>query len=383
MDILEEVSYLHETLKKDRRTLHQMPETAFDLDRTAAYIKKRLTELGYVPHDIGDHGIYTTIGEGSPCLLLRSDMDALPLKEESGLDFASTNGNMHACGHDLHMTMMLGACAIFKQFKEIKGTIKILFQPAEEIASGAKAMIEAGILENPHVDAAFGMHIKANQPTGTIEYCPGVMMPSSDFFTVRIKGKSAHGSAPHLGVDPISIAAHTICNLEMLSAREINAAERFTMTFGSLQAGSTGNIIPDEAIMKGSIRCFDPDVRLQVLERFEEIITQSAEMYRAKATIEFPMRALTVLNNKELVNNWTPALEKIAKVNAHCAPLSISEDFSYFMSEVPSLFVLVGAQGDRPPVSLHNSHIIFDEKGMDYGVAAYVAIVLQYLKGTH
>lgn len=383
MNILDEIEQLQETLIQDRRTLHQMPETTFDLDQTTAYIKKRLIEMGYTPHDLGNHGIVTTIGTGSPCLLLRSDMDALPMAEESGLDFAAHNGKMHACGHDLHMTMLLGACAIFKQLKEIKGTIKILFQPAEEIASGAKAMIDAGVLENPHVDAAFGMHIKADQPTGTIAYCPGVMMPSSDFFTVQIHGKSVHGSAPHLGVDPISIAAHTICNLEMLTAREIDAAERFTMTIGSLQAGTTGNIIPDEAVLKGSIRCFDPDVRVKVLERFEEIITDTAQMYRGEALVNFPMRALTVNNNETLAKDWLPALQSIAKVDAHCQPLSISEDFSYFMEHVPSLFVLVGAQGDRPPVSLHNSHIIFDEEGMKTGIAAYVAIAFHYLQGTH
>lgn len=384
MNVYQEAEKLKETLIKDRRYLHQIPEIEFDLDQTALYIKKRLTEMGYTPHDIGDHGVYTLIGEGSPCLLLRADMDALPMKEESGLSFSAQGSYSHSCGHDLHMSMLLGACAIFKKLTHLKGTIKIVFQPAEEIASGAKALIEAGLLENPHVDAAFGMHIKADLPTGEIAYCPGVMMPSSDFFTVRIHGKSAHGSAPHEAIDPISIAAHTIVNLEMLQAREINAAERFTATFGCIQSGTTGNIIPDEAELKGSIRCFDPDVRVEVLERFEEIIKNTAETFRGRAEVLFPMRALTLVNNETLVKEWTPALEKIAKVNSHCQPLSISEDFSYYSMQVPSLFVQVGAQRpDLPPVSLHNTHIVFDEEGMIYGVSAFVAIVLKYFNYSH
>jgi amidohydrolase len=382
VNLLNEIENMKDTLIKDRRTLHQMPEIGFELDQTCAYIKKRLNELGYTPCDIGNHGIYTTIGEGSPCILLRADMDALPINEESGLPFASTNGHAHACGHDLHMTMLLGACALFKKMKKINGTIKILFQPSEENASGAKAMIEAGILENPHVDAAFSMHIKADQKTGTIHYCPDTLMASSDFFKVVIEGKSAHGSAPHEGIDPIAIAAHTIVNLEMIQSREINAKERFTMTFGKVEAGKANNIIPDEALLEGSIRCFDPDVRIEVLERFEGIISATSDMYNAKAHIDYPMRALTVHNNPDMIKLLTPALKEIAEVDDHCKPLSISEDFSYYSEKVPSLFVLVGAQGDHEPISLHNSAIIFDEKGMKTGIAAYTQAVLSYLKGS-
>lgn len=382
MNILDEIDDMKEKLIKDRRTLHQMPEIGFALDQTCAYIKKRLTELGYTPHDIGDHGIYTTIGEGSPCLLLRADMDGLPIEEESGLPFASTNHHAHACGHDLHMTMLLGACALFKKMKKINGTIKILFQPSEENASGAKAMIEAGILENPHVDAAFSMHIKADQKTGTIHYRPGTLMASSDFFKVVIEGKSAHGSAPHEGIDPIAIAAHTIVNLEMISSREINAKERFTMTFGKVEAGKANNVIPDEATLEGSIRCFDPDVRVAVLERFEDIISATCDMYNANSRIDYPMRALTVYNDPKMVDLLTPALKEIAEVDDHCEPLSISEDFSYYSEKVPSLFVLVGAQGDHEPISLHNSAIVFNEAGMKTGISAFVQAALTYLKGS-
>lgn len=382
MNILDEIDDMKEKLIKDRRTLHQMPEIGFALDQTCAYIKKRLTELGYTPHDIGDHGIYTTIGEGSPCLLLRADMDGLPIEEESGLPFASTNHHAHACGHDLHMTMLLGACALFKKMKKINGTIKILFQPSEENASGAKAMIEAGILENPHVDAAFSMHIKADQKTGTIHYRPGTLMASSDFFKVVIEGKSAHGSAPHEGIDPIAIAAHTIVNLEMISSREINAKERFTMTFGKVEAGKANNVIPDEATLEGSIRCFDPDVRVAVLERFEDIISATCDMYNANSRIDYPMRALTVYNDPKMVDLLTPALKEIAEVDDHCEPLSISEDFSYYSEKVPSLFVLVGAQGDNEPISLHNSAIVFNEAGMKTGISAFVQAALTYLKGS-
>lgn len=382
MNILDEIDDMKEKLIKDRRTLHQMPEIGFALDQTCAYIKKRLTELGYTPHDIGDHGIYTTIGEGSPCLLLRADMDGLPIEEESGLPFASTNHHAHACGHDLHMTMLLGACALFKKMKKINGTIKILFQPSEENASGAKAMIEAGILENPHVDAAFSMHIKADQKTGTIHYRPGTLMASSDFFKVVIEGKSAHGSAPHEGIDPIAIAAHTIVNLEMISSREINAKERFTMTFGKVEAGKANNVIPDEATLEGSIRCFDPDVRVAVLERFKDIISATCDMYNANSRIDYPMRALTVYNDPKMVDLLTPALKEIAEVDDHCEPLSISEDFSYYSEKVPSLFVLVGAQGDHEPISLHNSAIVFNEAGMKTGISAFVQAALTYLKGS-
>ena len=224
----------------NRRWLHQRPELGFQLDGTVAFVKEKLRALGYEPADCGDHGVTATVGgrKGGKCVLIRADMDALPMKEESGLPFAADcEGAAHTCGHDTHTAMLLGAARLLKEMEdELPGTVKLMFQPAEELCAGAKSMLEDGVLENPHVDASFGEHIMAMLPCGEGHYSRGTMFASCDLFTITIKGHGGHGSQPQNSIDPIAIGAHLVTALQTINAREIAPDAIAVLTIGCFQA---------------------------------------------------------------------------------------------------------------------------------------------------
>ena len=388
MNILDEIDDMKEKLIKDRRTLHQMPEIGFALDQTCAYIKKRLTELGYTPHDIGDHGIYTTIGEGSPCLLLRADMDGLPIEEESGLPFASTNHHAHACGHDLHMTMLLGACALFKKMKKINGTIKILFQPSEENASGAKAMIEAGILENPHVDAAMGFHVNVgplgpyDYHAGTMNHAVGRIMASADEINIKVKGRSAHGASAYLGINAVAIASNIVTALQQMPIMETKYNDDVIMCIGKIEGGARANIIPDEATITMSFRTFTSEAREYMRKRVPELASGIASAWRAEAETEFVVGVAPVYNNEEMAAEMHEyALDVMDKVQIVPA-VAGSEDFANVCEYVPTFWANIGFgdPSDGYEYSMHNPKMRIDENGLPYGVAAHCHLATEWLR---
>ena len=265
--LLQEAKSYENDLKEMRRYLHQHAETEFDLTETKAYVKKKLTEMGYEPKDCGKAGVVVCAGgkkEGK-VFLIRGDMDALPMREEADVDFPCQNGNMHACGHDMHATMLLGAAKLLKEHEdEICGTVKLMFQPAEEVFQGAKDMIDAGVLKNPEVDAAMMIHVMAGMPfpEGTVILCDGgVSAPAADFFKIKIQGKGCHGSMPNTGVDPIPVAAHIITALQEIQTRELALGEEAVLTIGSIHGGMAPNIIPDTVEMTGSFSTYDEEVR--------------------------------------------------------------------------------------------------------------------------
>ena len=225
MEYLKRAMEIQAEVVANRRYLHQHPELGHNLDNTVRFVKEKLTEMGYAPADCGDHGIVALAGGKKPgkCILIRADMDALPMKEESGLEFSSlTDSAAHTCGHDTHTAMLLGAAKLLKEMEdEIPGTVKLMFQPAEEMCTGADSMLKAGVLENPHVDAAFGIHIFAAVPSGVLVYGPGPMLSSADIFEITVKGKGGHGSMPNDTVDPIMVGAHILTALESINSREI------------------------------------------------------------------------------------------------------------------------------------------------------------------
>ncbi|MDD6188361.1 MAG: amidohydrolase, partial [Clostridiales bacterium] len=225
--LLQEAEQIRDRIVGERRILHQNAETGFDLSNTLSFVKKELTDMGIQPVDCGKAGVTALVGgkKQGKVFLLRADMDALPVREEADVPFASQNGKMHACGHDLHTAMLLGAARLLKVHEdEIEGTVKLMFQPAEELLEGAKDMVEAGVLENPHVDAALMIHVMAGMPfePGTVIVSgPGVSAPAADYFEIRVKGKGCHGSMPHMGIDPLTAAAHMIIALQEIHAREL------------------------------------------------------------------------------------------------------------------------------------------------------------------
>ena len=384
-----------------RRELHRNPETEFNLKHTLPFVRSQLEELGLKPQGCGRAGLTVTIGGKKPgkVFLLRADMDALPMAEETGLPFASENGCMHACGHDLHTAMLLGAAALLKAHEdEICGTVKLMFQAAEEIFEGSKDMIAAGVLEKPHVDAALMIHVMAGMPipTGSVIICDGgVSAPGADIFQIRIQGKGCHGSMPNTGIDPITAAAHIVTGLQAIHARELALSEDAVLTIGSIHGGQAPNIIPDTVELSGSIRCYDEDVRSFLKERLTAISQGIAASFRCTAQVSFGRGCPVLLNNprlsretavyiKELLGPggaFTQA-ELLASSGGKPMKATGSEDFAYISQAVPSIMLSLAAgtpqEGHGYPQ--HHPRVTFSEDILPTGSAVYAWAALRYLE---
>ena len=388
MEYLKRATEINPEVIANRRYLHQHPELAFDLDNTVRFVKEKLTEMGYAPADCGDHGVVALAGGRKPgkCILIRADMDALPMKEESGLEFSSlTDSAAHTCGHDTHTAMLLGAAKLLKEMEdEIPGTVKLMFQPAEEMGTGAENMLKAGVLENPHVDASFGIHIFAAVPAGVLVYGNGPMLSSCDVFEITVKGKGGHGSMPNDTVDPIMVGAHILTALESINSREIAPDSFGVLTVGCFQSGSKFNIIPDTAFMTGTIRTFDSEVRAFIKKRLVELAEGTARAYRAEAVVSFPTQICAVNTDKDvarIVGESVAAAVGAPRVIGNFKPIAGSEDFGYITSEVPSTFFgLGGCPTDYPAYPQHSPNIRFNEDAFPVGVAAYVSGAIGWLK---
>ncbi len=388
MDILKRARELQSEVVADRRYLHQHPELSFDLPETSAYVKKRLREMGYEPQDIGQCGVTALVGGKRPgkCILIRADMDALPMKEESGLPFAAAcDDKAHTCGHDTHTAMLLGAAKILKEMEdEIPGTIKLMFQPSEEFGTGAEALYKAGILENPHVDAAFGVHTIAALPCGQVCYAKGPMFASCDSFNITVTGKGGHGSQPNTAIDPVNIAAHIVVNLNTILAREVAPDDFAVMTVGCIQSGTINNIIPSEALIRGTIRSYDPKVRNFMCQRMQEVAKETAATFRAEARNDWFANVPPVYTDDEtmeILGEGVKAVLGTEWINDKAAPFTGTEDFGFITGILPSGFFLLGAQPEEgEAMPQHNPKIIFNEDAFPNGVTAYVAGALAWLK---
>ena len=395
--ILREAKALQEEIKSHRLWLHTHAETGFDLAETKPYVKSALTEMGYTVQECGKAGLVTTVGKpGGKVLLLRADMDALPIAEEADVDFACKNGRMHACGHDMHTAMLLGAAKILKAHEsELGGTVKLMFQPAEEIFEGSKDMIASGVLENPRPDAALMIHVAAGMPlpAGTVVVsAPGVSAPAADYFTIRVHGKGCHGSAPQNGIDPLTAAAHILIALQEIHARELSASDEAVLTIGTFHAGEAGNVIPDTATMGGTIRTYDEKTRAYLKERMTAIAQSIAEAFRASAEVSFGSGCPTLINDKALSEKVTGYLKDLLGANRAFTTAELnggkpargggSEDFAYVSHEVPSLMLALAA-GEPSKGYVYPQHhpkVKFDESVLSTGAAVFVDCALQYLR---
>lgn len=388
-DILHRAQAMMDTLIADRRHLHGIPEIGHDLPQTTAYVKQRLTEMGYEPKDLGDSGIITLVGgkQGADkTMLLRADMDALPIEEESGLPYAATNGNCHACGHDIHTAMLLGAAKLLKDMEdELEGMVKILFQPAEETFTGAKNMVDAGVLENPKVNAAFGIHTGAHIPLGTFGSNSSYSHASSDSFVINIQGKGAHGAMPHNGVDPINVAAHIHLSLQEILAREVNAQDTLVISVGQLVAGQAMNIIPDTAMMRGTIRAYSAAVRDLAVRRMREIAEHTSKAFNATAKVDIVNSIPSLCQNADMVELMLDLLRSSGLENMQFVEHKTmgSEDFAFYSNTVPSAFLCLGcaAKDEKNRVALHNPRILFDEDSLPIGAAIHAAMAKYWLAG--
>jgi amidohydrolase len=388
-----------------RRHLHQYPELSNREVNTAAFVEKHLRALGLeVKAKVAKTGVVGILKGGlpGPVIGLRADMDALPVTERVDVPFASketaeyngqTVGVMHACGHDSHVAMLMGTAEVLAGMKDkIKGTVVFIFQPAEEgppagEEGGAPVMVREGVMDSPKIDAIFGIHINAQTEIGTIKYKPGAAMASSDWFSIKVKGKQTHGSQPWLGVDPIAVAAQIINGLQMIVSRQSELTKApVVITVGKINGGVRENIIPEEMTMAGTIRTLDPVMQKDVHEKIKRTAEKIAESFGATAEVSIATKTLVTWNDPALVRNMVPSLEKaIGKANVVENEWTTgAEDFSFYGTKAPAFFFFVGGmpKGKDPKTTAahHTPDFYIDDSRLDVGVKAFCNIVFDFVK---
>lgn len=390
-----------------RRDIHQNPELGNREVRTAALVARHLETLGIeVTTNVAVTGVVGVLkgGRPGPVIALRADMDALPVQEINELPFASTtkaiyNGEetyvMHACGHDSHVAILMGVAEILSGMKEeLKGTVKFIFQPAEEGApkgeeGGAELMVKEGVLKNPDVDVIFGLHSIAQIEVGKIAYRPGGMMAGVSDMKITIKGKTSHGAEPWFSVDPIVTAAQIVNNLQTIVSRNLNVTQNAAVvTIGAIQGGNRSNIIPGQVEMLGTVRTLSESDEKLIYERIRQIVTHTAESNGAEAKLELPFssRFPVTFNDLDLTAKMLPTLEKSAgKSNVVVIPADTgAEDFSFFANEVPGFYFYIGGmpKGQDPKTSgpHHTPEFFLDESGFSTGINAMVNLVVDYME---
>lgn len=381
-------------LVKTRRALHEIPELGKELPKTSEYIAKELDRMDIkYKRNTKDSGIIALIEGRNPdkVIALRADMDALPIKEETGLEFASTNGNMHACGHDSHAAMLLGAAEILNKNRDkLNGIVKLIFQTAEETAEGAEVMIAEGALENPKVNALVGLHIGSiygsKVKLGQAGIVPGNIMASYDKFILKVKGKGCHGSTPEKGIDPITISTNIVNAIQTIVSREISATKPAVITIGKINGGFAYNIIPDTVEMEGTIRATEEEIRQLLSSRIEKVSKDIAEAMNGECEYEIVWGAPPVINDKEVTDMVIESAKKVlgdeGVISEFDAPNMGGEDVAHYLNKVPGTFFFLGSNNPKKHTDIphHNPKFDIDEDVMWKGSAIFVQTVWDYLK---
>lgn len=389
MSFIEKAFEIKEKTIEVRRRIHRHPELGFEEYRTSALVVEKLKSLGLdVETGIAGTGVVGLLkGKSeSPVLLLRFDMDALPIQEETGAPYASeVPGKMHACGHDCHVAVGLSVAELLSAQREfLPGTIKFVFQPAEEGGGGAEKMVAAGVLENPKPDFSMGMHVWNDKPVGWYGVTDGPVMAGAQIFEVKLTGKGGHGASPHLSVDPIVAAAQIITALQTIPSRNVPPVESAVVSVCKIEAGTAFNIIPKEAVFCGTIRSFKPEVYEIVERRFKEIVNNLAQGMGCRAEINIQRVTYPVINNQALSTLMGKVIRQVdhhADVDTHLQTMG-SEDFSFMMKDIPGCFVMVGSANDEKGLNFGHHHPKFniDEACLPYAVAIIAQGALEILK---
>lgn len=375
-------------LVADRRDIHQHPELGYEEKRTSALVAARLTHLGYeVRTSVGGTGVVGVLRGQRPgkTVLLRADMDALPIQEENTTPYASQNpGVMHACGHDAHTTMLLGAARVLAERRDrIPGTVKLMFQPAEEGGGGARKMIADGVLDDPPVDAAFGLHVDADRFVGQVAIRPGPSMASTDRFTLTVRGKGGHAASPHRTVDPIVVGAHIITALQTITSREVSPTKPVVVTIGSMTAGTAFNIIPDSAMIWGTVRAYSENVRQMVQTRIEEIACGVATAMRATAEVDYRIGYPVLVNDPDQVELAKSVVRDTLGDEAVVEREQVmgAEDFAFILERVPGAMLHLGVRDPswEKPRPIHTATFDLQESALPIGVTILAATALRYL----
>jgi len=383
MNIHPEIQSIRNKIIDTRRDFHKYPELSFQEKRTSKIVADKLESFGVsVKRNIGKTGVVGTLNgkANGKTIAFRADMDALPIQETGNVPYKSVNkGVMHACGHDAHTAILLGAAEALSKIKNsFKGTIKFIFQPAEEGYGGAKFMIEDGALDN--VEEIYGLHVWNYQKSGTVGIKPGPVMAAADMFTIKINGIGGHGAAPQGTIDCVVVASHLIQAFQTIISRNTNPLDSTVVTIGQINGGNNFNIIADEIILKGTARAYTEENRFLIKKRMNEIIKGVETTFKAKIIFEYKDGYPPVINHKEITKNVYRAAKSVVMKNVVPPYLSMGgEDFSYFANKVPGCFFFLGSlPGDKPLMSVpqHCSHFDIDEEVMLIGGSIFVQLAL-------
>ncbi|MCA0756001.1 amidohydrolase [Paenibacillus sp. N4] len=371
---------IKERLKEIRRRLHEHPELSHEEYETTASIERWLSEAGIRIADYGlKTGVIAEVGglNGGPVVAVRADIDALPIQEETGLPFASKlAGKMHACGHDFHTAAVLGTAFLLKEReRELQGTVRFLFQPAEEKAKGARELIDSGALKG--VRAVFGMHNKPDLPVGTVGVKSGPVMAAADGFVVEVLGRGTHAAVPEAGIDPIVTAAHIITALQSVVSRNVGALESAVISVTRLHAGSAWNVIGEKAVFDGTIRTFSEEVRIKVRDRFEQVVRSVAAAFGAEARIKWLEGPPAVVNDAKWAAAAARAASELGLTAVEPAPSPAGEDFAFYLKETEGVFVFMGTDG---PHEWHHPAFDLDEAALPAAAAFFASLAEDALK---
>jgi len=385
MSYLEEARTIYEEMIENRRYLHANPEVGYEVPNTSNYVKEQLKSYGYEPQELIENSVIAMLGDETKgkTLLLRADMDALPIVEDSGLDFASTNNYSHTCGHDIHTSVMLAVAKLLKQREEqLEGAIKFVFQPAEELLTGSQTMVEAGLLENPKVDAALAAHVQPTEQSGII-INEGTSMTGANNYRMKVKGVGAHGAMPHNGVDAVFIATQIIEAFQFLVTKELDISRSAVITTGGFQSSGAMNVLPSEVNLEGTMRTFDDDTRQYLKKRMPEVAKSIAKAYRGDVEFEFISNVPPLYNHIEMAQEVRDYAKNILGDEYDIysmEPVQASEDFAFVSQEVPSVYFNMGMKRDDVDAyPVHHPKVIFDEEMMPPAVAVFAEAATKWL----
>ncbi len=384
MPIRDDVTPLLDDLTTIRQDFHKHPELGFEEERTSKIVSDKLTELGLEVHTglagTGVVGVLRGEGGSNRAIGFRADMDALPMSEKTDLTYKSVNDNaMHACGHDGHTTMLLGAAQYLSQTRNFDGTVYFIFQPAEEGRGGGKVMVKDGLFDRFPMESVWGMHNMPGVPVGEIAMRTGPCMANADLFEITVRGKGAHGAMPHQGIDPVVVASHIVTATQSIIARNVDPLESGVVSITAVNSGSTHNVIPDDAVMLGTARSYRPDVQDIQEENLRRVVEQVAAAFGATASLRYERNYPATVNTPEETDQAAAVARRVcgdAKVDVDTPPKMGAEDFSFMLNERPGAYIFLGngLEGEKGGIAVHNPKYDFNDDAIGYGVSYWAEL---------
>ena len=383
MPIINRIADFHAQMQEWRHDIHAHPEIAFEEDRTSDIVARELETFGIEVHrGLGKTGVVGVLKNGDgPSIGLRADMDALPIHEANDFDHRSTiDGKMHACGHDGHTSMLLGAAKYLAETRQFKGTINFIFQPAEEGEGGARVMIEDGLFEKFPCGSVYGVHNMPGKETGSFHMRPGPLMAAYDSFQIKVRGRGCHGAMPHQGLDPIVVASHIVTALQTITSRNLNPVESAVISVTQIHAGDTNNVIPDSVFMEGTTRCFKPEIRDWIETSMQRVIDGVSQALGAEVQFDYLRRYPATINHvaeTEIAAKIAAEIAGEAKVTTDTPPTMGGEDFSFMLEKVPGCYLFIGNGADQEEGScmIHNPNYDFNDRILPIGASYFSRLV--------